>query len=646
MCGLTGILDLSRQETHEQLEASIHKMTETVQHRGPDASGVWLDPAAGIALGHRRLAIQDLSPNGHQPMASTDGRFVLVYNGEVYNFRQLQVELEGFGCRFRGHSDTEVILAACSHWGVAEAVTRMIGMFAFALWDKRERQLTLVRDRLGIKPLYWGRQGQLILFGSQPKSVICHPRWQTRINNHAQNAFLQFAYVPEPLSIYQDLVKMPPGTMISINPQGKVQETQYWNLSTIACQQSAKGWSQNEEEATATLDNLLRDAVKQRMIADVPLGAFLSGGVDSSLVTALMQAQSSRPIQTFSIGFQDEKYNEAEQAKAVAAHLGTQHTELYVSSQDALDLIPKLSEYYDEPFADASQLPTCLLSAMTRRSVTVALSGDGGDELFAGYNRHIIAQRIETIFTYLPHPLRVVLSKTLRSLPPATWDRICSLFPVQRQLRQCGDKVEKFSRLLALDQVSEIYTVLMSAWYQGSLPSTAIAPILALIPEKKILAQLPDHTARFQLMDLLTNLPGDILTKVDRASMAYGLEVRVPLLDHRVVEFAWNLPPSYKIRAGSSKWLLRQVLYQYVPQSLIERPKTGFTIPLSQWLRGPLREWAETMLEEYHPEGPSLISQELVQKTWKEHLSGRRNHQQALWNVLMFQTWRQRWMSC
>ncbi|MBF0176877.1 MAG: asparagine synthase (glutamine-hydrolyzing) [Magnetococcales bacterium] len=644
MCGITGFWDLTAATSQAAQVNIVTRMTDTLTPRGPDDGGVWVDPHSGMALGHRRLSIVDLSPLGHQPMVSASGRSVIAYNGEVFNFQEIRADLVAQGRSLRGHSDTEVLLEACEAWGVEQTISRCIGMFAFAFWDITEQRLTLVRDRLGIKPLYWGRLGRTIFFGSQPKSFFPHPEWEPRIDRRAMAAFMAYSYVPAPASIYQGIGKLRPGRYCEINRQGEVKEHTFWDLQKIIATSCRTPRGGSATEAVAELDLLLRDAVRRRMVADVPLGAFLSGGVDSSTVVALMQAQSQQPIKTFSIGFHEQGHNEAPFAREVARHLGTDHTELYVEPAHALDLVPGLPELYDEPFSDASQIPTYLVSALTRRQVTVALSGDGGDELFAGYTRYLMAARLRRIFQFLPSSLRRVVARGLCSLPPSAWDRLTRLIPAASRPTLLGDKLHKLAEILALDGVASIYPQLLSFWplHQELVQGEREADPLPYTHSG--LAGLVDDTERMQLLDILTYLPDDILAKVDRASMAVALEARVPLLDHRVVEFAWRLPGEWKIRNGQSKWLLRQVLYRYVPPHLIERPKMGFGVPIDGWLRGPLRDWAEDLLDPQRMQDDGLLNPLPIRQRWREHLSGERNWQYSIWGVLMAQAWKRRWI--
>jgi asparagine synthase (glutamine-hydrolysing) len=649
MCGIAGLLDSSKTLGGDALDALATRMAGTLHHRGPDDGGAWSDPSAGVGFGFRRLAIIDLTPAGHQPMIADDGRSAIVFNGEIYNAEDIRRELNGIGAAppagWRGHSDTEVLLQACRHFGVAGAVERLIGMFAFAFWDARAQRLTLVRDRLGIKPLYWARAGKQFLFASELKALRAHPDFSAELDMTALAGYLRQAYVPSPRSIYRDAQKLPPGHMLTIEAGGEPVTTPYWNLREIAAQGQRHATNRPIDNIAAIdeLDKLLRDAVKLRMIADVPLGAFLSGGIDSSTVVALMQAQSDRPVKTFTIGFHERGYNEAVHAKAVADHLGTEHTELYVKPEDALALVPQIPDWYDEPFADASQLPTYLVSQMTRRHVTVALSGDGGDELFAGYSRYAWANRLERWAATAPLPLRHAASAMLRAVSPGHWDMLSHAIPEGRRPRHLGHKLHKLAGLLTQPNADAVYRQLVGFWHEpGELLSQDHAPYGPL-GDASIAGDLPDFTARMQYLDTVTYLPDDILTKVDRASMAVSLEARVPLLDHRVVAHVWNLPADLKLRAGKAKWLLRQVLYRYVPPSLVERPKMGFAVPIDSWLRGPLREWAESLLDESRLKREGILNPAPIRRKWQEHLSGTRDWQYDLWVVLMFQAWHEKW---
>lgn len=652
MCGIAGVFGYEGSDLNETVEA----MVASIRYRGPDDAGVWCEPSRGLALGHARLAILDLSPEGHQPMVSASGRYVISYNGEVYNFLDLRRELEERGAKFRGHSDTEVMLAAIEQWGVQSAVTRFVGMFAFALWDRADQMLYLVRDRLGIKPLYFGWAGRSVVFASEVKALRCHPHFRPDIDRDALALYLRHGYIPAPLSIYHQIYKLPPGCLLMVTPDRAMQAegfspdpespdgwkpVRYWSARTVAEQGCASLFRGSEAEAAQELDALLRQAMRLRMISDVPLGAFLSGGIDSSTVVALMQAQSSRPVRTFSIGFYEDEYNEAQHAKKVAQHLGTEHTELYVTPQQAMAVIPRLPAMYDEPFADSSQIPTFLVSELARRHVTVSLSGDGGDELFAGYNRYFVGRNLWRKIGWVPAGLRQAVARGLTVLSPATLNtvfrRLGALAPA---FQNPGDKLHKLAGILAMDNPERMYLGLVSLWQEPSSVALGAAEPLTAITDPSRWAKLDDFTLRMMYLDLVTYLPDDILVKVDRASMAVSLEARVPLLDHRVVEFAWRLPLSLKIRReGEGKWILRRVLDRYVPKELIERPKMGFGVPIDHWLRGPLRDWAESLVDERRLRQEGFFNPQPIREKWTEHLSGKRNWQYPLWTILMFQAW-------
>lgn len=641
MCGLTGYWQVAG-DSAEASEAIARAMALQITHRGPDDSGVWVDAVAGIALAHRRLSILDLSPAGHQPMASPGGRYVIVFNGEIYNHLELRAGLPSIA--WRGYSDTETLLAAFEAWGIEATLKKCVGMFALALWDRETRSLTLARDRMGEKPLYYGWQGDAFLFGSELKALRAHPAFCGEIDRDALALYLRHNYVPAPYSMYRGIAKLPPGSWLTLTTNAAAVSpapTFYWRACDAA--QAGARRDLSDETAIAALDALLRRATGGQMVADVPLGAFLSGGIDSSTVVALMQAQSSRPVQTFTIGFHEAGYNEAEHAHAVAAHLGTEHTELYVTAEQAMAVIPRLPALYDEPFADSSQIPTFLVAELARRHVTVSLSGDGGDELFGGYNRYVWASRIWRSLGWAPRPLRAALAGILTTLPPAAWNGVFAglslLLPKRWRYANPGDKLHKLAGILAVRSPEEIYLALVSHTDRPASVVIGSREPVTVLTDRRQWADVPDFESRMMYLDQMTYLPDDILTKVDRAAMGVSLETRVPLLDHRVVEFAWQLPLSIKIRDGQTKWLLRQVLYRYVPRELIERPKMGFGIPLDVWLRGPLRDWAESLLDEAKLRQEGYFHPEPIRQKWREHLSGQRNWAYYLWNVLMFQAW-------
>jgi asparagine synthase (glutamine-hydrolysing) len=646
MCGICGFLFTPSALTEAQAGSISVAMAAALTHRGPDDSGAWVDGAAGVALSHRRLSILDLSPHGRQPMQSTCGRYTIVFNGEIYNHRALRQQLSSATQPpWRGHSDTEVMLAAIQAWGLQGALRRFSGMFAFALWDRQEGVLSLARDRLGEKPLYYGWQGGYCLFGSELKALRAHPAFTADIDRDALAMMMRFAYVPMPHSIFQGIHKLPPGCTVSLSP-GQPMEAQpqpYWSLAQAADNGRAQPFAGSEAEAADTLEALLSAAVAEQMVADVPLGAFLSGGIDSSLVVALMRQHATQPVKTFTIGFWEADFNEAQHAKAVAQHLGTEHNELYVPPQQALQVIPQLPALYDEPFADSSQIPTFLVAQLAREQVTVSLSGDGGDELFGGYNRYFWAARLWRQIGWMPAPLRAALARALTLVQPSAWDRLfralAPLLPTAARHASPGDKLHKLAQIIAAQRPEEIYRGLVSFWKDPSNLVLGSREPLSLLDRPQDWPREPAFEQRMMYLDQCTYLPDDILVKVDRAAMGVSLETRVPMLDHRLVEFAWSLPLAMKIRHGQGKHLLRQVLYRHVPKALIERPKMGFGIPLAQWLRGPLRDWTETLLNENRLRQEGYLHPGLVTRYWREHLSGRRNWSYYLWNILIFQAW-------
>lgn len=642
MCGLTGFWDFNGSTSREEGLKIVENMSTAIDHRGPDSSGVWMDENAGIAFGHRRLSIVDLSPAGHQPMISRSERFVIIYNGEIYNTEDVRKELIADGITFRGYSDTEVILEACEAWGVEKTAKKLIGMFVFAIWDRQKNDLQIVRDRLGIKPLYWGIYKDVLLFSSQLKSFHQFPGFKPDIDRHALVSYFRYNYVPAPVSIFKGIYKLQPGSILNMDAQKKINIIRFWDFQEIANNGVRNRFQLTAEESEEQLDILLRDAIKRRMVADVPLGAFLSGGIDSSTVVALMQAQSTRPIKTFSIGFNEDGYDEAKYAKAVAKHLGTDHHELYLKPKEALSIIPSIPTWCDEPFADASQIPTYLVSKLAREKVIVSLSGDGGDELFAGYSRYFVGQSVWSWMGKLPMWVKNIGARGIQTFPPHYWDQLTQILPKRYRSNLLGDKLYKLADVLQTKHGLEFYQSLVSQWHRPvSLVKSGFEignPIFGHDSEFK-----GNFVELMQKMDTLTYLPDDILAKVDRASMAVGLEARVPLLDHRVVEFAWRLPLNYKIRQGQGKWLLRQVLNRYVPKYFIDRPKMGFGVPIDKWLRGPLKDWAETLLAEDRLKQEGILNFEPIRQRWNEHQKGIRNWQYSLWGVLMFQSWKEHW---
>lgn len=640
MCGIAGFWQAKRGA--ESPGEILKHMGNALKHRGPDDAGYFRDSQAGVGLAFQRLSILDLSPAGHQPMDSASGRFTIIFNGEVYNFEQIRQEL-GSGHPWRGHSDTEVMLAAIERWGVESAVGRFVGMFALAIWDRSERKLFLVRDRLGIKPVYYGFVDGDFVFGSELKAIRQYPGFNAAIDRDALALFMRYNYVPAPHSIYKGIYKLPPGCILTLNSaQEEPVLSRFWSATDVAQRGLQHRTQAGDEEVIRELEEKLTHAVRLRMIADVPLGAFLSGGVDSSTVVALMQKQSSHPVKTFTIGFYEDDYNEAAHAKRVAAHLGTEHTELYLTAREAMDVIPLLPRMYDEPFADSSQIPTYLVSRLARGSVTVSLSGDGGDEVFGGYNRYFLTSSLWKAVKWWPKSFRKTAARMVHSIPPAKIDRaygwVKPALPNRKRLSAVGDKAHKLARFMDSRDPEAIYTRALSHWTPSEVVLGANEPptVMQCLADS---AWLPCIEERMMLTDLLNYLPDDILAKVDRASMAVSLEARVPILDHRVVEFAWKLPLHFKIRDGISKWALRQVLYKYVPAELIERPKMGFTLPIDSWLRGPLRDWAEDLLSPEALKRHGFFNVAVIRKKWTEHISGARNWQPLLWDVLVFQDW-------
>ncbi len=639
MCGIAGFVNPSRGLSRLELEELALKMAATLRHRGPDDFGVWADPAAGVSLGHRRLAIQDLSAEGHQPMQSADGRYVLIYNGEIYNFNDIKSDLQKAGHRFRGHSDTEVMLAAFCEYGINPALEKFIGMFAFALWDRQERTLYLARDRAGEKPLYYGWNRGVFLFGSELKALRAFPNFRDDVDSQALALFMRYSYIPAPHSIYQNIFKLPPGSILKLNAthfesQATPAIEQYWSLWSAVERGLTHPFEGDAPAAAEQLTRLLNEAVARQMVADVPIGAFLSGGVDSSAIVAMMQAQSRRPIKTFSIGFANEEYDEAPFARAVAKHLGTQHTELYLHPGTLLEAIPRMPQIYDEPFADTSQIPTVLLSELARKQVTVSLSGDGGDELFGGYYLYQKTEQVWKNIRRIPHPVRNQLATLL-----AHAGRI----GVEIQIRiwrepRFSKRVFRLSELLRASEDRQLYELLIAQsrnlkeWVrEPHIPSS----LSGAVPWDSV----PELRHRMMFNDFVRYLPDDVLVKVDRAAMSASLETRIPLLDRRVVEFAWSLPLHFKQRHGHGKWLLRQVLHRYVPRELVERPKQGFAAPVEEWVRAELRPWAEELLAESRLRQHGFFQERNVRRKWEDHLSGKGDWGRPLWNVLMFQGW-------
>ncbi len=643
MCGITGYWDVRHQSSAEQLTVTVNKMRDTLVHRGPDGAGSWVDVNNGIAFGHRRLSILDLSEHGAQPMLSNNQRYCITFNGEIYNHQAIKDELTlaRLAPTWRGHSDTEIMLAAFEAWGITKTLDKMVGMFSFALWDHQQKVLYLIRDRMGEKPLYYGWVGDYLLFGSELKSLRAHYAWQAEINPDAVGLLMRYNCIPAPYTVYKNIHKVEPGHMLVINHDRSIVDQTYWSLSNVITENKVVDYQ--PQQAVDLLHDKLAQSVRQQMVADVPLGAFLSGGIDSSTIVSLMQEQSTRPVKTFTIGFDQENYNEAVHAKAVAKHLGTDHTELYLNAEQTRATIPDLATLYDEPFADASQIPAYIVSKLTREHVTVSLSGDGGDELFAGYNRYTWVPTIWQKIAFLPTPLRGMIAKLVEVLPPHCWDKmfaiLAPMLPGFAQQRNPGDKMHKLARIIPARSAEHIYQKLISHWYGKEHIVIAAKPAENLLHDLNSDIKHQSLMSGMMYVDSKRYLPDDILVKVDRAGMGASLETRIPFLDHRVVEFAWSLPADLKVRDGRSKWIVRQLLERYVPNKLIERPKMGFGVPIDLWLRGPLKEWAQDLLSPSMLAKHGLFDDRLIQQKWREHLSGVRNWQYHLWDVLMFQSW-------
>ena len=642
MCGLTGFLTSNSQHGID-IEAVARSIGDQISHRGPDDAGVWSDADAGYTIVHRRLSILDLSPSGHQPMHSASGRWVLAYNGEVYNHIGLrqQLERECAAPVWHGHSDTETLLACFEAWGVERTLKLSVGMFAIALWDRDERVLTLARDRIGEKPLYYGWQGDTFLFGSELKALRAHPAFNAAIDRGALALLLRHNYIPAPYSIYKGIQKLPAGTWLRLGLRERyAAPVAYWSLAEVAERGMAHPFQGSDADALDALERKLGSAVRGQMMADVPLGALLSGGIDSTLITALMQAGSNQPVRTFTIGFDEKQYDEADHARAVAAHLGTAHTELRLSGDDALALVPQLPAMYDEPFADSSQLPTHLVMKLARQHVTVALSGDAGDEIFGGYNRYLLAPKIWERIRWMPPAVRRAVAAGLTALPADTVNRLLGPLAGRAGVALPGDKAHKLgSRLSHVGSIDDLYVSLVSEWPDpaGMVIGARLPP--NLIDDRPSWPKLADPVARMMALDGLTYLPDDILVKVDRASMAVSLETRAPFLDRDVIEFAWSLPMGMKLRGGQGKWLLRKLVDRHVPAALMNRPKMGFGIPLDDWLRGPLREWAEDLLAEDRLRQEGFFDPKPIRTTWLRHLRGEGSYGYRMWSVLIFQAW-------
>ncbi|PPR79479.1 MAG: Asparagine synthetase [glutamine-hydrolyzing] 1 [Alphaproteobacteria bacterium MarineAlpha2_Bin1] len=634
MCGIVGVFDRFNNFSTEELKATVKSMSKRVSHRGPDSSGIWFDNNFGISIGHERLSIIDLSERGSQPMISSDQRYIIAYNGEIYNNDDLRKELAKYKVNFRGNSDTETLLESIRTWGLEKALNKLIGMFAFALWDKKNKTLQLIRDRVGIKPLYWGRFGQIFAFASEIQSFEEIPRIELSINREAIKSLLKYNYIPSPLSIYNNIYKLDPGCILTIDSVGNNKLEKFWDIKVLSNSAiSYKDVIQTQEE----IEKLIIDSIKRRMISDVPLGAFLSGGIDSSLVVALMQKESIKPIKTFTIGFSNKDYNEATYAKKIAEHLGTDHTEHYITDIEALEIINKLPYIFDEPFADVSQIPTYFVSELAKKSVSVVLSGDGGDEVFAGYTRYLWSNYYSKKVRVIPRIIRTGISEIIRRTPPDIITKIFNLLPNKIRPPQASDRLIKLASILDIDDQLIVYNSLISQWQNPD-------EIVIGNEEKKFYSDISfsrskSNVYNMQILDIINYLPNDILTKLDRTSMSLSLEARVPLIDHRIIESAINLPDNMKIHKGQGKKILRDILSKHLPDNFINRPKQGFTVPLGDWLRGPLIEWAEDMLSEEKIIKEGFFEPNTIKHYWNEHKLGSANRQNQLWGILMFQSW-------
>jgi asparagine synthase (glutamine-hydrolysing) len=655
MCGITGIFGNLRKD---ELARSIHKMSATLTHRGPDDAGTWIDEESGIAFGHQRLSIVDLSSAGHQPMVSPCGRFSVTFNGEIYNHLQLREKLSNskYKQSWKGHSDTETLVSAFSQWGIEKTLDQLVGMFSIAVWDLKNKKLYLIRDRFGEKPLYYGWSNGVFLFGSELKALRSYKGFNNTIDRNVLSLYMQYMYVPSPYSIFKDVYKLDPGCILEIDDSGRAQPPkqitssvfdakgvcikQWYSLSEVA-KSSQNNLIEDEGEAIELLEKTLLESVQSQLISDVPLGAFLSGGIDSSTIVALMSKACNHPVKTFTIGFEESAFNEAIYAKEVAKHLGTDHHELYVTARNAFEVIPSLASLYDEPFADSSQIPTYLVSKLARQHVTVSLSGDAGDELFGGYNRYLWGERVWSKLKWMPPIMRQTLGTVIQKLPTSTWDVAGHLLPNKYRVASMGDKAHRMSyRLKTVNSLDDMYRSLVTEGFNAdSLVYSDNCILKTKLDNPNIILGIDDSEHRMMLWDTLTYLPDDILTKVDRAAMNVSLETRIPFLDHRVAELAWRLPLNMKIKNGEGKWPIRQVLYNYVPKELIERPKAGFAVPVGQWLREPLYEWANDLLDESRIRKEGYFNPELVKNIWSQHLNKNYDWTPQLWAILMFQSW-------
>ena len=647
MCGICGFYSGVKSTNYN----TIAKMSLAISHRGPDGSGSWLDKNSSMVLGHQRLSILDLSEAGSQPMQSSSSRFVITFNGEIYNHLQLRNEIEESNSNliWRGHSDTETLLESIELWGVEVALQKIDGMFAFGLWDKKKRSLMLVRDRIGEKPLYYGWQGdgvnKAFLFGSELKALKAHPEFKGEINRDAIALQFRHNYIPAPYSIYKNIFKLLPGHYLilsenDLNNHIFKKSKAYWSLAKCAINGNSNHLILNEKDIETDFEKNLKLSIKKQMISDVPLGAFLSGGVDSSTVVALMQCQSDDPIKTFTIGFNESDYDEANYAKKIAKHLRTNHTELYISPKEAMDVIPKLPNIYDEPFSDSSQVPTFLISQLAKQNVKVALTGDGGDELFCGYNRYLLSKKFWNLLNLMPLSTRKILSRLIQSISPQKWNKISKILPIFfSKYANFGDKMHKGANVLKAKTIDHLYYMLTSHWQNPTEVVLESQEGGTFLTEFKPCLDGLNSQEQMMVLDFLSYLPDDILAKVDRAAMSLSLETRTPFLDHKLIEYVWKIPHSYKIRKGKGKWILRQILNKYVPPSLTERPKMGFGVPIDSWLRGSLRDWAENLLDEKKLMQEGYLNAKLIKNKWNQHLSGKMNWHHHIWNILMFQSW-------
>jgi len=650
MCGLVGFVAVGSPRREDIVH--VRTQVETLIHRGPDDNGIWADTDSRVVLGHSRLSIQDLSRDGHQPMISHSGRYVVVYNGEIYNFKKIKEEIKESGCNsfIRGNSDTEILLLAIETWGFEKTLSKIIGMFSIVLWDKKYKQIFLARDRFGEKPLYYCLVNGVFMFASELKALRCHPFFTKEIDRNILSVFFRKKYVPAPNTIYKNVYKVPAGSYLTLSLGNDTAiemslplPRPYWSLDKIIQDAKMNQFNGSDAEAIDSLDSLISESINGQMIADVPIGAFLSGGFDSSVIATLMQKKSMSKINTFTIGFNETAYNEANHAKEIADFLGTNHTELYVTAEESMSVIDYLPSMYDEPFSDASQIPTALLCKFARKNVTVALSGDGGDELFGGYERHILAGSIEKFNNQFPFLIRNLIAKGIKLFSTQYWDSLFSLLnniiPKKLHYNHPGYKIYKLATVMQARNEEHLYKLLTSSWSDSD--SLVIDGFEDNVVSSKLsdLSFQADIREKMMYMDSVEYLADDILVKMDRASMSSSLETRVPLLDHRICEFAWRLPLEMKIRGDQGKWILRQVLYKYVPKKLVERPKMGFNVPIGDWLRGPLRDWAEDLLDESKIKREGYLNPRLVRIKWNEHLSGKKDLQYCLWDVLMFQSW-------